>query len=135
MDAREWTTTVPANPSQVAELRHFADEVAAECGFGEKERFQIVSAVNEAVANALQHGSKSERDTIGLRAVWNGSKLTFHIRDVGKFSRETSLLDVIGAADFEPRFGTKIMEGMSDELYIMPSPSGTTVRASKRLES
>lgn len=133
MDAREWATTAAADPARVADLRQFADAVARECGFGESDRFAIVAAVNEAVANAVQHGSRSARDAISLRAVLDGSRLTFHVRDAGTIEREVSLLDVIGGADFRPGFGTQIMEGLCDDLYILPSPSGTTVRASKRL--
>ena len=134
MDAREWAATAAADPARVAELRHFADAVARECGFGDSDRFEIVAAVNEALANAVQHGSRTERDVITLRAVLDRSRLTFHVRDSGTIDREVSFLDVIGGADFRPGFGTRIMEGLCDDLYIMPSPSGTTVRASKRLD-
>ena len=133
MEAREWAMTAAADPSRVAGLRHFADAVGRECGLSDSERFEIVAAVHEAVVNALKHGSRTERDLITVRGLVRDGTLTFQVKDSGTYAREISFLDMIGEADFRPGYGTAIMEGLADRVYITPSSHGTTVRASKRL--
>lgn len=133
MDAREWAIAAVADPSRLADFRHFADTVARECGLSDADRFEIVSAVHEAAANALRHGSSSARDLIRVRAEVRADALIFFVSDQGTFAREISFLDMIGEGDFQARYGTRIMEGMAERVYITPSAHGTTVRASKRL--
>ena len=125
--------TAVADPSNVGDLRRFADRVARECDLSDADRFGIVTAVHEAVANALRHGSRSGRDVIQVRASAKGGTLTYFVTDQRQFKREISFLDVIGEGDFQPGYGTRIMEGLADQVYITPSARGTTVRATKRL--
>ena len=50
--------TVSAELLHLPDVRAFAEEVASESGFGKDDRFQLKSALNEAVANAIEHGSE-----------------------------------------------------------------------------
>ena len=72
-----------AEPTELAETRRMADEAAASFGLPEAERFAFAFAVNEAVSNAIEHGSPSPEGTIRLRFAEQGGGLVFSVQDYG----------------------------------------------------
>jgi serine/threonine-protein kinase RsbW len=74
-----------ADPSQLGLARGFVDAAAAAAGFAEEERYQIMVAANEAVSNALEHGSPCPDGRIHLGVDMEGQEFVFYVRDCGEF--------------------------------------------------
>src|SRR5919106_2859597 len=66
---------ISADCSQLGRVRSFAAAVAAHCGYDRRRRFQVMTAVHEAVASQLTEGERSRR-SVSVRALWTGHGLT-----------------------------------------------------------
>lgn len=119
---------LPARSCELQRARAYADQAAASFGFGEAERFEFVLAVNEAVTNAIRHGTADEAGTINLCVAADGDCLTLDVSDRGPF--------VAPAAEDErmPDHGRgfALMAKLVDEVDVRVGPQGTTVRLGKR---
>ena len=117
-----------AEPTELAETRRIADEAAASYGLKEPERFAFAFAVNEAVSNAIEHGSPSPQGTIRLRFAEERDALVFCVQDYGEFAPQAKVHE-------EPASrgrGLALMATMVDELNLCRGSTGTLVRLSKR---
>jgi len=119
---------LPAEPSQLALAREFADDAAARFGFDEVERYQFKLAVSEAVANAIEHGRPYPDGTIWLQLMEEADLLTIEVWDAGRFT--TNLVEE-GALPERGR-GLAFMTVFVDELDIVRGDDHTAVRLSKR---
>jgi anti-sigma regulatory factor (Ser/Thr protein kinase) len=119
---------LPADPSQLAVAREFADDAAARFGFDEVDRYQFKLAVSEAVANAIEHGRPYPDGTIALQLMEEGDLLTMEVYDAGRFT--TNLVEE-GALPERGR-GLAFMTVFVDELDIVRADDHTAVRLSKR---
>ena len=63
MSSKKREVWLVAEPTELSETRRLADEAAASYGLKEPERFAFAFAVNEAVSNAIEHGSPSPEGT------------------------------------------------------------------------
>ena len=61
--------SLPADLSRLLEARRFIARAAADFGFDAAAAEQIKLAANEAVANAMEHGSPAPAREIAVRAV------------------------------------------------------------------
>ncbi len=52
---------VPSTFRALSKARRFVSEIAADCGFGPDDAFDIAIATDEAIANAILHGAKGRR--------------------------------------------------------------------------
>jgi anti-sigma regulatory factor (Ser/Thr protein kinase) len=118
-----------AKPSELQRVRDYADQAAVRFGFGHAERFEFVFAVNEAVTNAIRHGTADEAGTIGLRIAADGDRLLVDVCDRGPFVKPV--------ASDEPMpdrgRGFQLMARLMDDVEVRVRPAGTTVRLGKRL--
>jgi anti-sigma regulatory factor (Ser/Thr protein kinase) len=119
---------VAAEPAELAQTRRIADEAAARYGLGEDDRFAFMFAVNEAVSNAIEHGSPSPDGTIQLRFAEEREALVFCVRDYGRFAPKPL---VRGEADSRGR-GLAFMASLVDRVDLCRGTTGTLVRLSKR---
>jgi len=117
-----------AEPTELAKTRRLADEAAASYGLAEPERFAFAFAVNEAVSNAIEHGSPSPEGTIRVRFTQERDALVFCVRDYGKFKPQAM---AHGLPASRGR-GLVLMASMVDELNLCRDPKGTRVSLSKR---
>ncbi len=120
---------LPAEPSRLSEARRFAEDVASQLGFGAEVRHQITLAINEAVANAMEHGSPSDDGGVELRAVVEGGGLAIYVTDSGRFVPRTPHREAMP----ERGRGLAFMDLLMDEVEVRPSPRGTRVRLLKRI--
>jgi anti-sigma regulatory factor (Ser/Thr protein kinase) len=120
---------LPADSSRLFEARRFAETVADDFGFDESVRRQITLAINEAVANAMQHGSPADGDEIELQAVAENGALAIYVTDAGSFTPRTAHRDAMP----ERGRGLAFMDLLMDEVEVRPGPRGTRVRLAKRL--
>lgn len=119
---------VPASPSQLHQVRCCADHAAADFGLGADERYQFVFAVNEAVTNAIQHGTPAEDGTIGVRMDIEGDALICSVDDSGTFVRSTEEPNSLA----ERGRGLTLMGLLMDDVEVLTTVAGTTVRLHKR---
>ncbi len=114
-----------ARASDLGVAREFVERAASRFGLDAEDAFDLVLATNEAVTNAIRHGSADEHGRILLFVVAVGDRLTLVVRDYGNFtpSRSDSRLD--GGR------GLGMMRALTDRLDLQADPLGTTVRLSK----
>ena len=122
---------LPADPSQLAVARQFAEEAAERFGLDETDSYQFKLAVSEAVANAIEHGSTTPDDPIRLQVVYEGDALAFYVSDGGTFIEPSMVYDH-DLMDERGR-GLGFIELLMDDVAINPSPEGTVIRFAKRL--
>jgi anti-sigma regulatory factor (Ser/Thr protein kinase) len=121
--------TVPAELSQLPAVRAFAEEAAREFGFDADDRYIVKSAINEAMANAIEHGSAETTDVVQVEAVAEEGALVFYVRDTGTFRPR-----VWRGGDMSERGrGLDFIGRMMDEVDVRPTDGGTEVRMLKRL--
>jgi len=116
-----------ARPSELQRAREYVDDAAAAFGFNRSDRFQLVFAVNEAVTNAIRHGSPDDAGTIGLRVSAVGDRLTLTVRDCGRF-----VTPVNAGRMADHGRGMEMMATLVDDFEVSSEPGGTTVRLGKR---
>jgi len=120
---------VPADLAQLPEIRKFADAVARESGLSEGDCYRVKSALNEAVANAIEHGSHRPDDEVAIEVTSEGGSLVFYVRDSGTFRPRVWR----GGEISERGRGLDFIGQMMDEVDVRPGKGGTEVRMVKRL--
>jgi serine/threonine-protein kinase RsbW len=117
-----------ADPSQLATARRFADVAAERFGLEERERYEFTFAVNEAVSNAIEHGSPSPQGTIRMAVAEEDGALVFEVEDHGTFAPKPQSVDPFP----ERGRGLAFMAAVVDEVDVRRGASGTVVRLCKR---
>ena len=120
---------LPAELSRLPQVRAFAEEAAREYGFSADAAFQVKAAVSEAVANAIEHGSRGPADEVSLEAVDEGGSFVLYVRDSGSFRPRVTR----GAGLPERGRGLQFLGQMMDEVDVRPGRDGTEVRMARRL--
>jgi len=120
---------LPAELSRLPQVRAFAEECALAYGFAADVAFQIKSAVSEAVANAIEHGSRGPSDEGVLEAAEEVGAFVLYVRDSGSFRPRVSR----GGDLPERGRGLQFLGQMMDEVDVRPTYGGTEVRMLKRL--
>lgn len=121
---------VPARPSVLVHVRRDVEQAAARFGFEGRERTAFVFAANEAVTNAIRHGSPDAAGTIRLCISADGERLSLAVFDSGPFvppTRRRGRLEGGGR-------GFELMEKLVDEVEVHAEPGRTMVRLSKARE-
>jgi anti-sigma regulatory factor (Ser/Thr protein kinase) len=120
---------LPAEPLAIVRAREFAREAAIACHLSGSECYRFVYAVNEAVTNAIKHGSPDSRGMITLTVAHDPSVLTIAVRDSG--TSGGLALDQHG--NLEGGRGFELMARLTDALHLQRDGTGTTVFLSKLL--
>ena len=119
---------VQAELSRLPDVRAFAEEAAREFGLGPDAAYQVKSAVSEAAANAIEHGSDGPGDDVILEAVDEDGGLAIYVRDSGSFRPRVN-----PRGDLPERGrGLQFLAQMMDEVDVRPGARGTEVRMLKR---
>lgn len=121
---------LPADSSRLSEARRFAEAAALEFGFDEIVKGQITLAINEAVANAMEHGSPGDGDEVELRAVAEDGALAIYVSDRGRFVPRKAHREAMP----ERGRGLAFMDLLMDEVEVSSGARGTRVRLAKRLD-
>lgn len=117
-----------ADPSHLGAARRFAEGAATRFGLDERERYEFTFAVNEAVSNAIEHGSPSPAGTIRMQVAEEGGALVFEVEDHGTFTAKPPSPDPFP----ERGRGLAFMAAVVDEVDVRHGDSGTIVRLCKR---
>jgi anti-sigma regulatory factor (Ser/Thr protein kinase) len=118
---------LPAEPPQLVVAREHVERAALAMGFDARETHEIVFAVNEAVTNAIRHGSPDHAGTIGLTIEDDGSGLTVVVSDSGAF------LPIVpdGSPMADHGRGFVFMSSLMDHVELTRCAEGTLVRLRK----
>jgi anti-sigma regulatory factor (Ser/Thr protein kinase) len=121
--------SIPADLSRLRQVRDWAERAALDYGFESVVSYQIKMATSEAVANAVEHGSRSSSDEVRVRARDEGGALALYVTDNGNF---VSRMAAPGSLSERGR-GLAFMGQLMDEVDLRRGPEGTVIRFSKRL--
>jgi anti-sigma regulatory factor (Ser/Thr protein kinase) len=119
---------LPAEPSELAGVRDYVGRAASEFGFDDAGRRDFVFAANEAVTNAMRHGTAAADGTILLRITGRGELLTLAVSDCGPFVTQAGEGDLLGESGRGFRFMTRLV----DEIQLSIGRGRTTVSLHKR---
>ena len=113
----------PADPREVAPVRHQLREWLQDSGFDEDEASDLVLAVSEAVNNSVEHAYPAPaRGTVEVRArVARDGTVDVDVTDHGQWRIPPPALTMRGR-------GLLLMRESVDEVVIDRSARGTTVR-------
>jgi anti-sigma regulatory factor (Ser/Thr protein kinase)/putative methionine-R-sulfoxide reductase with GAF domain len=115
---------LPAEPSVLADVRHLLRRWLYRHGVLEQDMREILLAVNEACANAIEHAYSPAPAQFELEAIDDEGQLEFRIKDQGSWR----------SARGEHRGrGLKLIETAMDEVQVRTSESGTTVVMRRRV--
>jgi anti-sigma regulatory factor (Ser/Thr protein kinase) len=119
---------LPAEPSELVGVREYVSRAASDFGLDEAGRRDFVFAANEAVTNAIRHGTPDADGTILVRITGEGELLTLAVSDSGPFDTDVGDDDRLA----ESGRGFKFMTRLVDEIQLSIGPGHTTVRLHKR---
>src|SRR5579884_1222104 len=119
---------LPSHASELKRARECVAAASAEFGLSAKAAYEFVFAVNEAVTNAIKHGSPAADGTVGLRVEADGDALVCSVTDAGPFVAPTSRPNLQTG---ESGRGFPLMSAMTDGFELLAEPEATTVRLRK----
>ena len=118
---------LPARRAELGAARRCAHEAATAFGLGAEAAYEFAFAVNEAVTNAIRHGTPDEHGMISVRFSSDADRLSCTVHDKGTFIVPTAR----GHHRSEHGRGLALMAGLVDELWLSIRPGHTVVRLSK----
>ena len=119
---------LPAEPSELAGVRDYVSRAASEFGLDDARRRDFVFAANEAVTNAIRHGTPDDDGMILLRITAEGPLLTLAVSDRGPFAADVRDDDPLA----ESGRGFGFMTMLVDEIQLSTGRGRTTVSLHKR---
>ena len=114
----------------LSEGRGFIERTLSAAGFGVEARYQITVATNEAVSNAMEHGTPCDDGRIHLAAAVERGSFVFSVRDCGHFDEAAAPLPDPVA---ERGRGFAFMNLLMDDVRLEARPGETVLRLVKRL--
>lgn len=119
-------------PAKLEAIRKISDRYAALMKklSGEERSFRVNLALTEALANAIRHGSQSERDSIVLRFRQTDSYVEFAITDAGEGPLTPLDFSAEGLQDpnEENHRGCTLIGWAADEIETEVTKEGFTLR-------
>ncbi|MEV6091273.1 SpoIIE family protein phosphatase [Streptomyces cellulosae] len=120
--------TFPAESSQLAPVRRALRGWLAQCELPPNAVQNVLVAVGEACANAIEHGHRhTPGDDVRLRAVALVDSLRVTVADSGRWK------DPQPGANAHRGRGMPLMRAMMQQVTVSPGPSGTTVDMQMRI--
>ncbi|MFI7578737.1 SpoIIE family protein phosphatase [Micromonospora sp. NPDC049497] len=117
---------VPAGMAELAPLRAALDEWLTGCQVPESERYGIVLATSEAVANAIEHGCGGDpAGRVSVTATLDGDVLDLRVSDTGRW--------LPPRASLHRGRGMALMGRLMDDL-VVDRGGGTNVLMRRRVE-
>lgn len=117
---------IAAGPGQLRLAREYVEHAATAFGLEDRECYEVVVAVNEAVTNAIRHGAPDERGHVRLQTRIERERLTFIVLDSGSFEPAPGV-----AAGGSGGRGLGLMASLMDEMVLRTGPAGTAVELSR----
>lgn len=124
--AVRFAADVPADLSELAAARDALADALRECGWSAEDTFRVLICADEAMANALVHGS-GPADVVGVRFRVDATAAAVAIGD-GHGGGE-SVPEAAGLPETSEEHGRGliVMRALADAFRIHRHPGGTTV--------
>ena len=87
---------------------------------------ELVTAVSEASANAVEHAYGPVGGTLTIAAALDGDVVEISVRDMGRWR---------GSSRGDRGHGLRLMRGLMDEVHLDATDDGTTVRMRRRVRA
>jgi PAS domain S-box-containing protein len=124
--AEDLRLRLPATPRQLSYMRNAVNTWLARAGASTEDAREITVAVNEIVANAIEHAYGLVDADFELEARQVGALVEFEIRDFGRWrNRRTS---------GDRGRGLDLARALMDSIDVQPGVDGTVVHLRRRLE-
>lgn len=117
---------LPANPTELAEVRRMLRRWLGSQGVSEQDTREIVLAVSEACANAVEHAYSPAPAEFQFTATRHDGELQFRVRDEGNWRTPRGV---------NRGRGLIVVRAAMDEVEVNASEHGTEVIMSKRLST
>ena len=125
VEQERFELVMPGDPRRLAPARRALRQWLSRAGADREEVEDLVLACGEAAANALEHAyGPSEDGTIRIEAVEDGGEVRISVTDWGHWRAR---------AERPGGRGFHLMSALTDEIEVVPGPSGTTVHLRRRL--
>lgn len=137
------TVTIASQTAHLAEVRRFVRERAAAAGLPDRMASQVQLAVDEAVANAIEHGYRGQTDGViqveaGVKGRGEKRRFVVSVRHRGiPFDQEryhpAALKDALQSRQ-RRGYGMRIIHQVMDEVAFGQKGGQNEVRLSKNLD-
>jgi anti-anti-sigma factor len=124
---RHFTAAIAPVAEQLAALRGDLRAWLADAGATASEAGDLLIAVGEACANAIEHAGAARDSAIDVRGRLVGRDVVLRVRDRGCWRR--------AAARTERGHGLRLMRVLMDDINIVSGSDGTRVELRRRLAS
>lgn len=129
--------SIPSRTSQLARVRGCVAEWAAEAGLSTKDADALQLAVDEACANAIEHGYGGKPDgTVDVEAKRKAHALVVTVRHHGEpfdpKQHQLAALTDIRSQRRKHGYGLHLMQRLVDEVTFVARSGATEVRLTKR---
>lgn len=134
-EASNVTNDFASRAEVLVEVRRMVEQAAAQTKLGKEPIEDLLTAVDEAAANAIRHGSPATGPNALLRITCLNTpdSVEVKVRDFGTgFSVPES--PVMPAPDAMGGRGLPLMVALADSVAIESTPRGTTVTLIKRVQ-
>ncbi|GIE84172.1 SpoIIE family protein phosphatase [Actinoplanes regularis] len=117
-EPREFVLRLPADPNRLSVLRKRLDDFLAAHSVPEPDLFDLIVAVSEAAANAIEHPIEPSEPWITVEASMHADAIVVTVRDTGRWRPAT-----------DPGFRGRglALIGALTEFSVHRSPEGTAV--------
>lgn len=123
---------LPARPQHLAEVRRKVDELGTAVPLRRDQIDDFLTAVDEAVANAIRHGSpRGEQDTVRIICRRDADGISVEVQDGGDGFHAPGEPVMPGPEATGGR-GLPLMIALADRMEVMSSPRGTRVILHKK---
>ena len=131
------TLRIPGQTSELARVRRHVEAWAEEAGLSARAARQVRTAVDEAVANAIEHGMEDRAGTVTVSASLTPEGLVVSIRHRGDRFDPTAPpepLAKVRARRALHGYGLHLLRALVDELAYSHRSGTNEVRIVKRRE-
>ena len=120
----EFAADVPADPTELAGVRHRLRHWLEEAGATPDEVHDVLLACGEACANVVEHAYGPADASFVVSARLEGDTVEVDVRDTGRWRAPRGS---------ERGHGLGLMRALMDDVAVTPSEEGTEVRLRRRL--
>ena len=123
----------PASPERLSEVRRALEQVAAGTRLSRMERDDLLTAVDEAVANAIRHGSpRGKESKVCVHFETTPAGLAVSVQDEGQGFTVPSAAPTMPGPESNGGRGLPLMCALSDRIEIAANSGGTRVSLEKK---
>ncbi len=122
--ADSFRVALPTQPESLASMRNLLRRWLRHVKGSDQEIAEITTACGEAATNAIEHAGTSGGTPLEVEGAVRGRTVDIVVRDYGAWRRPR---------EGDQGRGLSLMRALMDEVDVIPTPEGTTVRLRRSL--